>query len=505
MSRKRAVLVVWLAVTCWNGGLHLRAALSPPPGRAFAGNFHWIDDFYHYLSYARQAEDGQLLFRNRLARSGPPILFNAEWWLVGMLSRLLGGRPLLAYWTFGAAAALAMLAAAERWLTGLRVPRSHLTAALLLTAFGGGLGGLLFELTDLGTRSCLDLGTGAFPFLEFVGNPHFVAGTALLLWSAWLLSEPAPWGPWLGVLLGSLLVLVRPYEIGLLLAMRVAVVGLREPRPRWRAALLPLLGLVPVLAYAVWVFFGNEQFSTFRQGGTFPSPLAWAVALGPAALLAAAEPRRTAVDDAQRRTRTQLWTWAAVSLALVIARPGGIALQLLVGSGVPLLLLGAAALAGRERRVLVLAALCFSCSAVVETRILLQDDPNWFVPRERLATARALGDLCRPGDRVLAPPDVSLFALGFSSCDAFVAHPAARDYDARLAATVAFYAGLAPPLRSAFLDDERVSHLVLPGWAGERPVGWLGAATPFRVAAVIGSPQPAVSVYARAGRPTAPR
>jgi hypothetical protein len=186
-----------------------------------------------------------------------------------------------------------------------------------------------------------------------------------------------------------------------------------------------------------------------------------------------------------------------VALVLVVTRPGGFMLQLLVGAGVPLLLLGAAALSELDARATLLAALCFSASAVVETRVLLADDPNWFVPEERLAAARALRGLCHSGDRLLAPPDISLFAIGLSSCDAFVAHSAARDYEARLARTRAFYGDMAPAARQAFLDAERVTHLVLPGWLGPVPAAWLGPGTAFQAARVIGTRQSVLSIYMR--------
>lgn len=497
MSRLRTVLLVWLLACCWGGGLHLRAALDPPAGRAFAGNFHWIDDFYHYLSYAQQAEQGRLLFHNKLAEPAPARIVNLEWLAVGNLSRALGGRLLLAYVLFGLAATLALLAAAERWLARLAVPRTHRTAALLLTAFGGGLGGLVFELTDLPVSRCADLSLGLFPFLEIVGNPHFVAGTALLMWSLWFLNEtPGARGQWLGILAGNALVFVRPYEVALLVVVRSAVVLGIEPPALWLRRLAPLAGLAPAVGYQLWSLYGPGQFGLF-EGPAFPHRLAFVPALAPAVLLAAGEWWRRCVDAAHRRTRLQLWAWVGAVLAVVVFQPGGVALQLLVGSGVPLLLLGAAALSARPRTAIALGALLMSTSAVVETRILLQDDPNWFVPSESLAAARALSPLCRSGDRLLAPPDIGLFAIGLSSCDAFVAHPAVRDYETRRTATGAFYTEFAPPARSAFLDAERVTHLVLPGWAGPLPVAWLGPDTAFRAAATIGRPQPSLSVYAR--------
>jgi hypothetical protein len=259
-----------------------------------------------------------------------------------------------------------------------------------------------------------------------------------------------------------------------------------------------------VVAYDAWSLYGPGQFAMFGAP-SFPARLDFVAALAPPLLLAAFEWRRRPADAAHRRVRLQLWAWVAASLAVVVVQPGGVAVQLLVGSGVPLLLLSAAALSEYRPAVTVLAALLMGSSAVVETRVLLQDDPNWFVPQERLAAARALGVLCRPGDRVLAPPDVSMFAIGLSSCDAFVAHSAVRDFGSRLAATRVFYGELAPPLRSAFLDAEGVTQLVLPGWAGERPLAWLGPATPFHLAATIGGPQAGASVYTRAARPVTPR
>ena len=151
MTHRRAVLLLWLLLTAWTGALYMRAALLPPPGRAFAGAFHWIDDVYTYVSFMQQAEDGAFLLRNKLvepSRARAEIV-NLEWWLAGRVSRALGRRPFLAFWLLGAVATLALLAGTACWLTRLGVPDTHLLGALALVFLGGGLGGLLFELTDL--------------------------------------------------------------------------------------------------------------------------------------------------------------------------------------------------------------------------------------------------------------------------------------------------------------------------------------------------------------------
>jgi hypothetical protein len=270
-----------------------------------------------------------------------------------------------------------------------------------------------------------------------------------------------------------------------------------EPARRWVRAAAPLLGLVPVLAYDLWLFFGGDQFASFRHGAVFPPRPDFVPALGPAVALALASLRRPAVDAGIRGARAHLWAWAAVGAAVIAAGHGDFSLQLLEGAGVPLLVLGASGLAHLPARWTALAALLLSTSPVVATRIVLAEDPNWFVPRERLATGRALRDLCRPGDRVLAPPDIGLYALGLSPCHAFVSHPAALDFGARLAETRAFYEEMSPAARAALLDRHGLTHFVLPGDAGPRPAAWLGAQTPFRAAAWVGQAPGLITIYAR--------
>ncbi len=504
MACRRAVLLVWALLTAWTGALYARAALAPPPGRAFAGTFHWIDDFYNYASYVQQAEDGALVFRNKLL---PPEesraeLVNLEWLAVGWISRALGRRPFLAYRFFAALATLALAAGIARWLGRAGVPRARMLPALLLVCLGGGLGGALFEWTDLPVSRCLDLSVGFFPFLEVLANPHFTAGTALLVWSLWAFAAvPGTRGAVLGGALGTALGLVRPYDLALLGAARLVAIAATEPARRWLRAAAPLLGLVPVLAYDLRVFFGGDQFASFRRGAQSPAWVDFVPALAPAVALALASLRRPSADVGARAARAHLWAWALVAAAVVASGRGDFSLQLLVGAGVPLLVLAAAGLATLPPVWTVAAALLLSASAVVETRIVLTEDPNWFVPRERLATGLALRGLCRPGDRVLAPPDVGLYAMGLSACHAFVAHPAAPDYAVRLEEARAFYAVPSPAARADLLDRHGITHFVVPGTAGPVPASWLGAATPFREAARVGRPPAAITIYARVRGP----
>jgi hypothetical protein len=499
VSRTRAVLLVGLLVGGWAGALHARAALSPPPGRVFAGTFHWIDDVYNYMSYAQQAEAGRFLMRNKLLDPAlaRPELVNLEWWLVGRISAAIGRRPLLAYRLFALLATFALVGAAERWLSQAGVPPSHRLAALWLVFLGGGFGGLLFEGTDVPVSRCLDLSVAAFPYLEVLANPHFAAGTALLGWALWAFAcVPSPRGPALGIILGTTLGLVRPYDLALLGIVRGASVLATRPWSRWARDLLPLLGLLPVLAYDLWLFFGSDQFASFRQGSDTPSWVYFLPAFGPAAALAFVSLRDRVHQSGEREARALLWTWVVAAFGLAVARPGAFALQFLVGSGLPLLVLGAAGLRRRSGATVVLAALALSSAFVVETRIVLSDDPNWFVPRERLAAVHALQARCRVGDRVLAPPDIALYVIGLTSCAAVVSHPVGPDYAGRLAEVGAFYTSASPAERRAVLDREHVTHVVLPGDAGADASAWLGEDPPFARVPVPGGGA-AISVYER--------
>jgi hypothetical protein len=500
VTRGRAILLVWVLLTSWTGALYARAALSPPAGRAFTGNFHWIDDFYSYLAFAQQAEDGAFLFRNKLANPSHASydIVNLEWWLVGRVSLVLGRRPFLAYRLLAAVATLALVAGAERWLGRLGVGASHRLAALALVFFGGGFGGLLFEWTDLPARRCLDLAIGVFPFLEVLANPHWVIATALLLWALWSFAAvPSPRGAVLGSGLGVVLGLVRPYDAALLLGVEGLTTALTLPPREWSRRLLRLVPVGLVLAYNAWLLLSSEdaRLQVAAFGVVSPSPADFLPALGPAVLLAVAAWSQRTVDAAGDRLRLALW--AALALLLVVLRPLPVSLQFVVGAGLPLLVLGAAGLSRFAPLWTTLAALGLSTSMLVATRIVLADDPNWFVPRERLATALALRGLCRPGDRVLAPPDIGLYTHGLTACDAVVSHAAAPDYAVRLGETRAFYTSLAPAARTELLQRLGVTHLVLPGDAGPRPVAWLGSDTTFAAAVRVGRPPAEITVYAR--------
>jgi hypothetical protein len=506
VERARPVVLVWLLLVAISGSLLLRAALRPPPGRVFVGTFYYVDDFYNYLSYVQQAEAGALVFRNKLVPpTQPPALVNLEWLSVGWLSALLGGRPLVAYRLVGFAVLIAYVALVDRWLRRGGLPPKRRTAALLLVFTGGGLGGLLVATGWIGDLWPYDMGSGLFPFVQTIANPHFVVGTTLLLAG---LGAFAADRPGRAVLLGTALGLVRPYDAALLAGVQGLAVLVRSPPREWPRRLAPVAGLAPVLAYNAWVFLwspGFRVFSSPRYAAILPSPLELALALGPAALVALTALRlREPGDDVARRHRLYLALWATVAVLVIALRPVSFSLQFLGGVGVPLLTLGAIGLSRLRKGVLEAAVPLFIGTALVVS--LLQSVPKSYgsVPADEWRVAAALRSVCRTGELVLAPPDIGLFVGGLTPCWPYVSHSASPEYDSRDAATRRFYS--APPAdRAAFLEEDCINHVVVPrGWWN----GGLPLTAPYRPRLKVDGPGGGLAVYSRSAdtrcRPRSP-
>jgi hypothetical protein len=498
----RPVLLAWLFVSVVTSLPYVRAAAQPPPGRLFAGFFYYVDDAYNYLSFVQQAEDGALLFRNKdLSPPRPGRLLNLEWWLVGRISRLIGRHPALAYRLFGVAAALALLAAVDRWLVAASLPASHRLTALVLVAIGSGLGGPLLWLGWRPLARSPDLYAGLFPFLEILANPHFVAGTALLLWTLWAYRRARDLAGYaVAVILATVLGLVRPYDLALVGFVHAFAVLTTEAPRAWIPRLLPLTGLLPVVLYDAWLFFGSPDFAIFSSRVfQFPPRADFVWALGPAAALAATALARGTADREHVAAAMYLVGWVVAGAVILFLRPVTFSFQFLAGIGLPLLALGALGLSRLPPAVTLAAAAALSLTSLESLRHVMADNPYWFVPSERLEIAAALQPHCKAGDRVLSPPDVGLYAGGLTACGAYVAHPASAGYDQRAAEVRDFYVRDDPTARAALLDRHCLTHVVLPG--GGVPAGWLGSGTPFRLVATAGRGPAGIEAYARP-RPT---
>ncbi len=490
MRRARPALLVWLLLATVSAGLALRASLAAPTGTTFVGTFYYVDDFYNYLSHVEQAQRGGLVFRSKLAPpDAAPRLVNLEWLVVGWLAAALGGDSILAYRVFGLGMLALLVALAARWLARCGLPAERRLAGLLLVFTGGGLGGLLYWLGWLPGERALDLRTGAFPFVEALANPHFVAGTALLLAS---LSAFAAGRPWLGAALGSVLGLVRPYDAALVTLVEVLAMLLSAPPRTWPRRLLPVAALLPVLAYSAWLVRAAPGFGAFASPGytaEAATPLELLIALGPAAALALTAARDWPTrDQPGHGHHLRLALWAACATAVVLLRPVSFSLQFLVGAGLPLLVLAGLGVGRRSPRGLALAVPLLATNACVAAWLCTLPRLGTHPPAERFRIALALRPICRPGELVLAPRDVGLYVGGLTPCWPYVSHAAAPGFDDRQSAVDEFYSPLTPAgARATLLDRICPAYVVLPQ---PLPAGWLaddGAYRPRAVARGVGA------------------
>jgi hypothetical protein len=298
--------------------------------------------------------------------------------------------------------------------------------------------------------------------------------------------------------------LSRPYDAALVLAIAGLAVAFTRPPRRWLAEVAPLLPMLAPIAYTAWVLYRVPAFVAFSSMADYQFPPAgdMAIALGPAAAAAIGGavfvPR-----PALSRART-LAAWAAIGAALVVFHPLDITLQFLAGIGIPLIGLAALGAARWPPRLTLLAAVLFATTAGVALRIVMTDNPRWMKPAERLQVAFALRATCHPGDVLMAPPDIGVYALARTPCRPFISHFAAGGFGERDAAARRFYSEDAPESRRALLDAWCITHVVLPGDAGEAPEAWLGPGTPFRRGAQVAGPGAVITVYTRSRPPGCP-
>jgi len=495
-DERRAVVLAWLLLSALTSLPYLRAALDAPLGRVFVGFFFFVDDSYNYLSFVQQAEDGSILFRNKLVTEDhAPALINVEWWLVGRVSSILGHHPAVVFRLLGLGASLALLVAVDRWLRLAGLPSSHSLPALVLVAVSGGLGGVFYWFTG---RLMPDVGTGLFPFLEVLTNPHFVTGTSLLLWLLlWTLSSGGPLRVLKIILGGSILGLVRPYDLVTFACVWVLGVVLTERPGSWLKNLWPLLGLVPACLYEYWVFYRNPAFAFYAKiPYAFPPTTDLLAAVAPGALLGLGALWTASAGQAARRVRVYLWSWVLLGLLLIVVHPVFFSLQFLVGFGVPLLALSALGLSRFKPWVTLVVTLLLSGTALATLTIVLNSNPYWHVPADRMEAALALRGHCHQGDLALAPSDIGLYMAGLTACKAYISHRVSPEFGRRAAEVNAFYSNASSEERSAFLDRLCVSFVALPGDPGPVPKDWLGERTPFRAVAHVGNPI-SITLYGR--------
>lgn len=478
VRHRTAVLVAGAALAAVTTAPYVAAALDPPPGARFTGAFFYQDDFYQYLSFVEQASRGEVVFANKFdPRPHRPAVVNVEWWLAGVLARVLGDSPVLGFHALRLLAIFAMVAGAARLLGAAGVTGGRLALGLALFATAGGLGWLRLLMGAPGSR-VPDVLMGLYPFHQSLMNPHFVAATALFLWTLvlyleWRAGRRSRWG-WVAA--GWALGLSRPYD---LVTFALAASALAFLRPRARsplASLLELAWIAPVFGYYALLMHAQRGLGgwTGVQSGDLTPPLSeFALALLPASALAAVFWRRRAGAD-PLGVRAALVAWAVVAAAIVVLYPSPMVKQFATTLGPAVLLLAAAV---APARALGLAAVAFLPTSAFLLWRVFHPYPDWFAPGDYVRTVELLEGTCRDGDVALAPSDLSLMIAGLTPCRVALGHRGLTPaWPAAVAAGNRFYdRATEAAWRRSYLDRLGADYVLLPAGGG----GMLGAEPPF--------------------------
>lgn len=431
---------------------------------AFERKYFWInhniDDNCVYLSWIRQAWEGNFFLENRFTTDPQPRLsVNLFFWLLGMLSRWTGLTELFVFH-----ASRMILGVVWLWtlwlLYGRLLPDKARLYALWLACVSAGLGWLFWK--DVGINAPIDVWQiEAFTFLSLYLNPLFVVGTLLMtacMYDLWRAVESERWlyavraGVW-ALLVGN----IHSYDVvqlaGAWFAFLVvsSVVSRRVQARRWAmAGVVALIGL-PSVAYQYWLYRVDPIFR-HRADVLTAAPPVWHLLAGyaPLLLLAVVGAFISWREGKLRDERLLLlWSWAVVGMglqyvprlldALGLQLPLQFERKMVMGAHLPL-----CALAGwglwfavrrlPERRALWVAALVIALTTPSNVRWLIRDGQNLvrnmantgmhraYMEPEEWEAIQWLARNTRPEEAVLAFPAFGVFVPAFAGNKVYAGH-----------------------------------------------------------------------------------
>ncbi len=293
-TRKAALYIILISLVVFieSSIPYICAERNTPEGYHFAGQVAYSTDQNMYFSFISQARDGAFVLKNKLtATPHSPVFVNLEFWLVGFVQRLTGVSENMVYhvWRFMGVVLLAigfyMLA-----LVVLPNPKRKWAAFAAFLCTGGfgfvfallsGMHLIGFDATQTGI---IDMRYGLLPFQQIITNPHFSFphGLILIAYAYFIWGEQYGKTKYyiLSGILFNVIGLVRPYDIippiiifplYILITNGSLTLNIKDTLRR----IAPLLMIVPVFLYNVWLFKVHDIFKYWSlQGlnaGSLPS------------------------------------------------------------------------------------------------------------------------------------------------------------------------------------------------------------------------------------------
>ena len=417
-SREKSV-VFWIAffavlATCLPYGLGFAIT---PASTHFAGYPYNIDDHYVYLSWIKQASDGQFFIKNLFTTDSQKVLlFNLLFLAIGFTARILHISLLAANEIFRLLGAIALLTLTYHFFK-LCLPRDRLAriAAFAFVCLGSGFGWVRWSQWHDVNRPGGPIDAfqpEAYTFTSIYLFVLFSVGSCLILGTLYSMLRCAQTGRTRYAVYAGICALlvgnIHSYDIfhicaawGLFMIAFTIVHRGRGAGRLWLQSLLALGMSMPSVLYTFYVYKHNSVFNARAHSDTRSLPI-WNYALGygiefllaAAALvalalwLAKARPARAesaqeVPDDASppgwrdRTTALFVACWAVAGLA-VIYIPFMFQRKALMGEHLPLCLLagwGASVLLRNMRPAMRIAAaaLLVAASAPSNALFLLRD------------------------------------------------------------------------------------------------------------------------------------
>ena len=448
--------IISIAVFLESSIPYFYAQQKTTPENKFLGQIIYTPDQDMYFSFIREAKDGKFIFNNRLTYiPNKPAFINLEYWLIGTIQRFTGLSENAVYFTWRFLGIL-LLTIGITLLAKIVLPntRSILTCVILLL-FTGGFGFIFAMLNsahlinlDIAHSGILDMRFGILPFQQSMTNPHFSFphGLILIAYAYFLLGiQNNKTGYFLlSGLFFTIIGLVRPYDIIppvviFPLYILVSNNGLKFDIRSLFIKLLPLIIIIPVFIYNLWLFKFNTAFKDWSTQGlnanSLPSPIWHYLAFGIVGILAIIRLLQ-AKSDPLNKNEKFLIVWFLVTFVFIHLGKYfpliGWSPQIGVYLAVPLALLSCA-IKFDDRKLLRYTTIAVTCLCVIVSNISIvlyytknfsdpAKTPIFYADQNEVAAWEWLNKNTTPGNVVLAMPPTSLRIAKYTDANVVAAH-----------------------------------------------------------------------------------
>ena len=300
----RDVWMVWLVIAFLTTLPYIIALLRTPAGFVFTGVLTAYDDTFAYFAWMQQGKNLQLLMCDPFTSELQPCQFFLPLWsILGFITRVTGLSIPLTFHIARLFSSLLLLVTAKSVVGLVTKSRARLRYTLWLYGTSGGLGWILFGLKNRANLFGGAAGSGsvdldlpeAIAFRSMFAQVHFCVGIALVsgaiaLFFRALVEKKASRALIAGVLT-SILAVIHPYMVVVVCGVSGSALLLlpltrKETNRRniyyssFQAAVVFVLGVMPGVAYLIYLNRSNEVLREWlRVTDTF-SPPVWEYALG---------------------------------------------------------------------------------------------------------------------------------------------------------------------------------------------------------------------------------